>query len=46
VHGCYNARVNSRASNGTNIAFGLRDEDLAQFEAKYDEAEDILVQLG
>lgn len=46
VHGCYNARVNIRASNGSNIAFGLRDEDLAQFEVKFDEAEDILVQLG
>jgi hypothetical protein len=46
VHGCYNARVNIRASNGSNIAFGLRDEDLGAFEADFDEAEDIVVQLG
>ena len=46
VHGCYNARVNIRASNNTNIAFGLRDEDLAQFEVKFEEEEDILVQMG
>lgn len=45
VHGCYNARLAIRASNGATIEFGLRNEDLAQFEAKSDEAEDIIFQV-
>ncbi len=46
VHGCYNARVNIRASNNLNVAFGLHEEELGQFDAKFDEEEDIVVQMG
>jgi hypothetical protein len=43
VHGCYNARVMIKAFNGSQIGFGLKDKELKQFEAKWDEAEDILI---
>ena len=46
VHGCYNARVAIRASNGNTVTFGLMDEELKQFEADFDEGEDILIQMG
>ena len=46
VHGCYNARVAVKAASGTEIGFGLLDEDLAHFEADFDESEDIILQFG
>ncbi len=46
VHGCYNARVTLKASNGSTINFGLRDEELGKFDVKFDEAEDLIIQLG
>ncbi len=46
VHGCYNARVAVKSANGTEIGFGLRDDELGQFESTFDEAEDIILQLG
>ena len=35
-----------KPASGAEIAFGLRDDELDQFEATFDESEDILLQLG
>lgn len=46
VHGCYNARITVKSATGKEISFCLRDDELGQFESTFDEAEDIILQLG
>jgi hypothetical protein len=44
-HACYNAKFNLTTKEGTEVRFGLLEQEMAEFKARTDPAEDIMIRV-
>jgi len=44
-HACYNAKFNLTTKEGGEVRFGLLESDMAEFKARHDPADDIMIRV-